>query len=126
MNLSQEDKIFVRYQISPIFVSISEYRSIINNVFNPHASPLNHSSYANIEVSDNAVTHIQWNPPNFLTNVRIQSLYCQWIVGMDSFLQITPKEVISWGKIRAVCRPWVVGSTRDKPVPREIPPEVFQ
>jgi hypothetical protein len=45
---------------------ISEHSSIINNVLNPCTSSLNHSCYAHIEVCDNTVTHIQWNPPNFL------------------------------------------------------------
>jgi hypothetical protein len=64
------------------FVTISEHSSIINNVLNPCASSLNHSCYAHIEVCDNTVTHIQWNPPNFLTNVCLQSLYCLRIVSL--------------------------------------------
>ena len=65
-----------------IFVTISEHSSIINNVLNPCASSLNHSCYAHIEVCDNTVTHIQWKPPNFLTNVCLHSLYCLRIVSL--------------------------------------------
>jgi hypothetical protein len=84
---------FCVMQFVSSYITISEHSSITNDMFNPRATSLNHSSYT-IEVCDNPVQHFTWNPPDFPTNFSLQCLYCLWIIAVYSFFQIYPKEVV--------------------------------
>ena len=95
----------------PLFSSLV---LVINNMFDPSPSLLDHGCHPNIKIVHNSLQNVSWNSPYFSPDVFLQSLDCVRVVLVDSLLQVTPEEVVGVGvEVGGIWRPRVVRPPRN-------------